>query len=66
MTTFAVRAHVRTVPTGRASQTHHGLQRHGHDPDPRLDDKDVVAEHRLELKHISFVMAEVIREDDRA
>ena len=59
-------AHIRSVSSARSSQAHSGVERFCHDDDPKIDDSDVVAEPRREMKQIAFVMAEVVRQDDRA
>ena len=56
---------VRQASSGHSCKEHRSVDRYSHDPDSKLDDKDVVDEPPRELSHIAFVMAEVAREDDR-
>ena len=51
--------------SGRSTAATHAGERYRHDPDPRLEDGDQIDAVQRELKQVSFVFAEVIRQDDR-
>ena len=57
--------HIRKVSSQRACKEHRSVDRYSHDPDEKLDDKDGGGEPQRELSQIAFVMAEVVRTDDR-
>ena len=56
-----------TCDSGRTTQKHHAGERYRHDADARLDqpDEKLIDAAFKELKQISFVFGEVIRQDDR-
>ena len=57
--------HIRKVSSQRACKEHRSVDRYSHDPDEKLDDKVGGGEPQRELSQIAFVMAEVVRTDDR-
>ena len=54
-----------TRDSGRSTASHHDGERYRHDADARVDDANPIDGVQRELKQISFVFAEVIRQDDR-
>jgi hypothetical protein len=58
--------HIRQVSSQRSCKEHRSVDRYSHDPSEKIDDKKVGDEPQRELSQIAFVMAEVIREDDRS
>lgn len=58
--------HIRQVSSQRSCKEHRSVDRYSHDPSEKLGDKKVGEEPQRELSQIAFVMAEVIREDDRS